>query len=123
MASSGEPVEITALARNLGFISDTVTVGPTLQWFANKLVEKAFVPRDIAQKILGIHGTTPAEKAGQLMDAVFAKVRGTDRKRHWFNEFVDIFSYERAHQELAEKLRKEGIEVLCYICKRELVFF
>ena len=53
--TGGEPVEITALRTNLVFITDTVTaVQGTLQWFANRLVEKAFIAHTEAQGILGI---------------------------------------------------------------------
>ena len=37
-----EPREITALIANLNSITDTVTVGDSMQWFANSLVERAF---------------------------------------------------------------------------------
>ena len=101
-------MEITALNRNLDRISTTVTVGGTLQWFSNKLVEKNFIPYGVAQGILGMHGVPPAQQAGQLLESVFAKIRGSRDKRHWFNEFVDIFSHDRAYQELVESLRGEG---------------
>ena len=106
MAAEGEPREITALSSHLTSITDTVTVGDNLQWFANRLVEKAFVTRRVAQGILGLSGTTPAYKAGQLTDSVFAVIRTSDRKKHWFNEFVSIFSTDRAYSELVEKLQR-----------------
>ena len=110
MAAIREPPEITGLRSNLISITDTVTVGDNLQWFANRLVEKAFVTRRVAQGILGLSGATPANKAGQLTDSVFAVIRTSDRKKHWFDEFVSIFSTDRAYAELVEKLQRCVIE-------------
>ena len=107
MACVREQVEITALTNNLQFITNTV--GQNLEWFANQLVAKAFIPFPTALGILGTNGLVPAAKAGQLMSSVFTQIRGSpDRKRHWFNEFVDIFSHDRAYQGLVESLMKEG---------------
>ena len=99
---------IVALTRNLDHITATVAPGSSLQWFANCLVEKAFIPHGVAQGILGMYGVTPAQQAGQLLDSVFAQMRGSRDKRHWFNEFVDIFSHNRAYQDLAERLMRES---------------
>ena len=55
--------EITALRTNLTSLTDTVTVGDTLQWFSNCLVERAF----ITQMAQG-SGAAPAHKASQLID-------------------------------------------------------
>ena len=110
MAANREPPEITALSSNLTSITDTVTVGDNLQWFANRLVEKTFVTRSVAQGILGLSGATPAYKAGQLTDSVFAVIRTSDRKKHWLDEFVSIFSTDRAYAELVEKLQRCVIE-------------
>ncbi|CAI8027215.1 hypothetical protein GBAR_LOCUS15577, partial [Geodia barretti] len=81
MADYGEPQEITALRTNITSLTDTVTVGDNLQWFSNCLVEKAFVAQRAAQAILG-GGATPAHKARQLIDGVFAVIRTSDRKSH-----------------------------------------
>ena len=104
-----EPLEITALRSNLTSITDTVTVGDNLQWFANCLVEKAFITQRAVQGILG-SATTPANKAGKLIDSVFVAIRRSDRKKHWFDEFVSIFSTDRAYSELVEKLQRCAIE-------------
>ena len=112
MAGAGEPVEITILTKNISYITDTVTVGGALQWFAKCLVEKAFIPHQATEGILGIYGVTPAQQAGQLLDSVFAKIHGSRDKRHWFNEFVDIFSHDRAYQGLVDRLRREGTSIL-----------
>ena len=103
-----EPPEITVLNTNREFIIDAVSVGDTLQWFADCLVAKAFIADKTAQGILSIHGITAAEKASQLMNSVFAKLRVSDNKSRCFNEFVDIFSHDRAYAELVERLRKEA---------------
>ena len=105
MADYGEPQEITAFRTNLTSLTDTVTVGDNLQWFSNCLVEKAFITQRAAQAILS-SGATPAHKAGQLIDGVFAVIRTSDRKSHWFAEFVSIFSTDRAYEELVEKLKR-----------------
>ena len=106
---SGEPPEITALKTNREVIIDTVSVGGTLQWFADCLVAKAFIADKTARGRLSIHGITAAEKASQLMDGVFAKINGSDNKKtYWFREFINIFVGDRAHQDLVEKLRKAG---------------
>ena len=102
---SGEAVEIRVLTRNLSQITAAVTVGGTPQWFADHLVEGGFIARDTAQGILGTHGITPAQQAGQLLDSVFAQINGSDRKRQWFNKLTEIFSQDRAHTQLAERLQ------------------
>ena len=109
MAAEGEPREITALRSNLTSITDTVTVGGNLQWFANRLVEKAFITQRAVQEILG-SATTPANRASQLIDSVFLAIRMSDRKRLRFDEFVSIFSTDRAYSELVEKLQRCVIE-------------
>ena len=109
MAAEGEPREITALRSNLTSITDTVTVGGNIQWFANRLVEKAFITQRAVQEILG-SATTPANRAGQLIDSVFVAIRMSDRKRHRFDEFVSIFSTDRTYAELVEKLQRCVIE-------------
>ena len=101
-----EPLELRVLRTHLTSITDTVTVGDTLQWFANCLVEKKFIPRRAAQGILGTSGTAPARKAGQLMDSVFAVIGTSNRKRHWFLEFVSIFSTDQAYAELQGALKR-----------------
>ena len=108
MADGGEPQEIAALRTNLTSITDTVTVGSNLQWFGNRLVEKRFIPRGEAQEILDVSGARPSMKAAQLMDSVFAVLETTDRKRRWFDQFVSIFSADKAHAELPAKL-KSGV--------------
>ena len=108
MADRGEPQEIAALRTNLTSITDTVTVGVNLQWFGNRLVEKRFICRREAQKLLDVSVTRPSMKAAQLMDSVFAVLETTDRKRGWFDQFVSIFSADKAHGELAAKL-KSGV--------------
>lgn len=108
-SSDGEPVEITAIRTNINLITDAVTVGDNLQWFANSLVEKAFIARGAAQGILNTQGIAPATKANKLLDSVFAVLRGSDRKRHWFDTFIGIFCSEAAHAELVQKL-KGGID-------------
>ncbi|CAI8013361.1 hypothetical protein GBAR_LOCUS8486 [Geodia barretti] len=109
MADNGERPEITALRTNLTSITDTVTVGDNLQWFSNCLVEKAFIARRTARAILG-GGATPAHKAGQLIDGVFAVILPSDRKSHWFAEFVSIFSTDPAYAELVEKLKRHVVQ-------------
>ncbi|CAI8049298.1 hypothetical protein GBAR_LOCUS27132 [Geodia barretti] len=97
--------EIVALRTNLTSITDTVTVGGNLQWFANGLVERGFIPRREAQDILYVQGATPARMVGQLMDSVFVVLHLTNEKRRWFDEFVSIFSTEKAYAELVAKLK------------------
>ena len=110
MADSGEPVEVTALRTNLVFITNAVTVGGTPQWFADRLVEKAFITHRDAQGILGTLGVPPARQASQLMDSVFTKVDVSDQKRRVFFEFVDIFSHDPVYKDLVDKLMREGME-------------
>ena len=106
MADCGEPLEITTLRTNLTSITDTVTVGGNLQWFSNRLVEKAFIPRRAAQGILDISGVTPAIKAGHLMNSVFVVLRTTDERRRRFDEFVSIFSTDEAYAGLVSKFKR-----------------
>ena len=108
MAVSGKPVEITRLNNNLGFITNAVT--RNLQWFANCLVEKAFITRRDAQEILGTVGVPPTRQASQLMDSVFAKIDVSDEKRRVFLEFVDIFSHDTVYKHLVDKLMREEME-------------
>ena len=107
--TGGEPVEITALRTNLVFITGTVTaVQGTLQWFANRLVEKSFIAQSEAQGILGTYGVPPVRQASQLMDAVFARIRFSDERKRLFLEFVNIFSHDPVYGDLVTKLRREG---------------
>ena len=102
----GEAAEIAGLRINLTLITDTVTDVCTPQWFANRLMEKSFITHDSTKGILGTHGLTSADKTSQLMNSVFTKIRTTDKKRHWFDEFVAIFSKESACAELVERLKR-----------------
>ena len=110
MAGSGEPVEVTALRTNLVFITGAVTVGGTPQWFAHRLVEKAFITHRDAQGILGTLGVSPARQASQLMDSVFTKIDLSDEKRRVFLKFVDTFSHDPVYKDLVDKLMREGME-------------
>ena len=38
---------------------------------------------------------------------MFAKIRQSEKKSHWFHEFVDIFSHDKAYAELVERLRRQ----------------
>lgn len=100
-----ETQEMSAIRQNISHITDAVTVGDSLQWFSNKLVEKAFITQQASRGILDVHISTPAEKAGELLNSVFVKLRNCGGKK-WFNKFVNIFSKDAAHAELANKLRK-----------------
>ena len=104
--ATDEPVEISALNANISFITDTLAAPGTLQWFADRLVGKNFLPRRVAQGILGTLGVSPDRQAGQLIDSVFTKIRTSDRKREWFDSFVDIFSSEASYAELVRKLKR-----------------
>ena len=104
MATHGEAAEITALNANMTAITEEVTTGGNLQWFSDRLVEKNFLTRRSARGILSIAGVTADSKAGQRVDSVYTKMRGT--ARHWFNEFVDIFSHDGAYADLARDLRR-----------------
>ena len=118
MADSAEPVEVTALRTNLVFITDAVTVGGTPQWFADRLVEKAFITHRDAQGILSTLGVSPAQKASQLMNSVFAKIDLSDDKRRVFLDFVDIFSHDLVYKHLVNKLMRGGMEPKTCFCKR-----
>ena len=102
----GEAAEIAGLCANLTLIIATVTDVCTPQWFANRLVEKSFITYDYSKGILSTHGLTPADKTSQLMNSVFTKIRTTDEKRHWFDEFVAVFSTEAACMVLTERLKR-----------------
>ena len=108
----GEPVEITALRTNLNVITRAVTVGDTLQWFANCLVEKSFISRQAAQGILHQDGTTRISKANELLDSVFNIIRTTPAKRHRFNEFVSIFSNDPVYEDLVTNLQSGVVQVV-----------
>ena len=95
------------LENNLNLIAQTVR--EDLESFANSLIQKAFISRTAARAILSITAISKEEKVSRLMDSVFTQINTSpDRKRHWFNEFVDIFSHDRAHDELVRRLRGEG---------------
>ncbi|CAI8021386.1 hypothetical protein GBAR_LOCUS12695 [Geodia barretti] len=108
----GEPVEITALRTNLNVITRAVTVGPTLHWFANCLVEKSLISRQAAQGILHQDGTTRISKANELLDSVFNNIRATQAKRHRFNEFVSIFSNDPVYEDLVTNLQSGVVQVV-----------
>ena len=114
MAGGGEPVEITALNSTLGLITAAVTVAGPPQWFANCLVEKAFITRRDAQDILGTPGMPPSRQAGLLLDSVFTKIRASDERGRWFLAFVDIFSRDLVYKDLVEKLMERGMYVHTY---------
>ena len=86
-------------------ITEVVTVGNNLQWFAGKLVEKGFIHQQATFEILGKHDITPEERVGRLLESVFAVIRNTDRKKHWFDEFNAIFSKESEYVQLVDRLR------------------
>ena len=112
MAEGGEPIEITAVRTNLNFITPFVTVGGSLQWFSNSLVEKSFLTSTAARGILHRDGTE-ASKAGELLDSVLNTLRATEEKRRRFNEFIAIFSNDQVYEELVRKLRRGLIRVDC----------
>ena len=100
---AGEVVEITALRTNLHSI--TSAASSNLRWFADRLIEKAFIARDTANGILQTTGKTPMEVAGTLLDSVFTKIETSEEKRRWFDEFVAILSTDVTKAELVKKLR------------------
>ena len=104
MATVGEPSEIAAIRQNMEMISAHVRRNP--RWFANKLVEKAFVTQDEASNILDTDGIGPVKQAAKLLDSVVTVLKYTDKRKAWFDEFIDIFSPEAAYVELVEKLKK-----------------
>ena len=103
---ANEPVEITALKKNLEFITDTVQ--NSLQRFANGLVEKAFIKYEDAQGILKITGVTPATQVGRLMESVYKEIKYSDTKKELFLKFVSIFSGDTANNQLVKKLKQDG---------------
>ena len=105
---AGEAIEIAALRTNLRSI--TSAVQGNLQWFADGLIEKAFIAPGSASGILETHGVTPAEKAGKLLNSVFTKIETSKEKRRWFNEFLAIFS-DKVYEELVKTLTENGT---CY---------
>ena len=116
MACSGEPVEVAVLKDNLVFITDAIT--QNLQWFADCLVEKAFISSGSAHEILCTHEDTPALQAGRLMDSFFARISVSDEKRKLFEEFVNIFSRKTPYNDLVEKLMREGMEYKIYSVRK-----
>ena len=101
---SSEPVEIKALRTNITNITDAVADGDDLQWFASSLVDKAFITQRAAQGILSTTGVSPAYKANQLLNGVFAAVEVTERKRERFGEFVSLFSGNPVYADLVRRL-------------------
>lgn len=114
-----EPPEIAAIRKNIDFI--TATVSGSLQWFANKLEEKGFIKGEEAQGIIRILGIPEANKARQLLDSVFIKLRIPEKRKQWFDEFVAIFSGEAAYEDLVDILRK-GSKHLCVCLHQQSIF-
>ena len=104
MGDDGQPVEITALNDNIGFI--TSSVRNSLPWFANNLVTQRFIARQTSQDILGILGVAASQQVSKLMDEVYTKIENADKKREWFDKFVAIFSRDAAYNELVERLKR-----------------
>ena len=102
--AGGETVEIAALTKNLGLITDNVQ--NNLQWFANCLVAEGFTPHRTARAILGNNRRAPGELTGDLMDEVLKTIENAEDKRAWFDKFVAIFSQSRAHYDLVERLKR-----------------
>lgn len=108
MAFEAEEKEVAdLLSTNLNDITAVVTIGGSLQWFANSLVKRSFITREVAQGILYTDGIAPDVKANRLMDGVFAVIQISDRKGYWFDKFVSIFSNgtSASHACLVEKLK------------------
>ena len=105
LPGNGEPAEITALRANLIHISDVVTSGGNLVWFANCLITKEFITQREAREIQNMHGVFPANQANLLIDSVFTKLNMTEDKRRWFLRFAEIFSAP-AHSELFHQLKR-----------------
>ena len=101
-----EPVELKALSTNITYISDTVTVGNSLQWFSNCLVEKRIISHRNARDILD-SGAAPNVKAGQLIDCVRVRLQNAqpEGRRALYDSFVAVFSREEAHTDLVERLK------------------
>ena len=103
---ANEPPEITALNDNSSDIEGAVN--NNLPSFANDLVRKGFIARDVAWGIVGMLGVTEAQKVGKLMGKVHAKINGAKDqagRRAWFDSFVDIFSHSKAYEQLVRNLR------------------
>ena len=83
----------------------TSAANGNLRWFADGLIEKAFIARDTANGILETTGKTPADKAGTLLNSVFTKIETSEEKRRWFDEFIAILSTDVTNAELVKKLR------------------
>ena len=101
-----EPVELKALSTNITYISDTVTVGNSLQWFSNCLVEKRLISHRNAREILD-SGAAPNVKAGQLIDCVRVRLQNAqpEGRRALYDSFVAVFSREEAYTDLVERLK------------------
>ena len=93
-------MEVAVLKNNLVFITDAIT--QNLQWFADCLVEKAFISSESAHEILCTHEDAPA------------RISVSNEKRKLFEDFVNIFSHETAYNDLVEKLMREGMEHKIY---------
>ena len=106
MAESGEPAEITAIRTNINRIVAAVTVG-NLQWFADSLVQEAFIAQTAAQGILGTLGTAPDSQARKLLESVFTKLKIVEKskRRDWFERFIAIFD-DPTYAELVQQLQQ-----------------
>ena len=104
MAQSGEPAEITAIRKNINGIVAAVTVG-NLQWFADSLVQEAFIAEATAHGILHKQGTAPDSQARELLHGVFTKLRIVENKRDWFERFIAIFD-DPTYAELVQQLKQ-----------------
>lgn len=109
LAAMGEPAEITVIRTNIERITDEVITGNLLQFFANSLVEQAFISRRGARGILSRQGVAEDAQASNLLDSVFTKLRAveTSERRQWFKKFIGIFSKEAALAELVTKLNQD----------------
>ena len=110
--AGGQPIEVTALNDNIEFITGSVT--NSLQWFANNLVQKNFLPRGKAQGILGIMGVQVSQQVSQLMHEVYTRIENEENKREWFDKFVAIFSRDSAYNGLVQKLERSVAGITMY---------
>ena len=105
----GDPAEITVIRTNIERITDEVISGNLLQFFANSLVEQAFISRRGARGILSKQGVAEDAQASNLLDSVFTKLRAveTSDRRQWFEKFIGIFSKEASLAPLVTKLNQD----------------
>ena len=85
----------------------TRTVGDDLMYFSNKFIGLGFISRNASKNILTKKGVGDEEKGSQLLSLVIDHFQRSCNKKKLFDEFVGVFSFEAAYEDLATRMAED----------------